>query len=241
MDLLDEEIKLIDNYLPTLKRYYKNNIDYKYFKITFSENYIYKLTIINEDEKLISKIIDKINNFSISNEDIFFSIKYYYNFNKSENLDIQKFLNNDENETIKIKFNANLLLFNVKYYQYYYIINELIFEKEDDNELFYAIYLFIKNDTHNLEKYIKKYFKMKIFFYLLNDLSKIYKKNIEILEKNEIISKKNYHKMFIKNIFSKWNTFYIKMIDNNNFNEIETKFQIKKNIFYKLLCNNNLC
>ena len=82
---------------------------------------------------------------------------------------------------------------------------------------------------------------MKIFFYLLNDLSKIYKKNIEILEKNEIISKKNYHKMFIKNIFSKWNTFYIKMIDNNNFNEIETKFQIKKNIFYKMFFNNNLC
>ena len=241
MEIIDQEVKLINDYLPTLKRYYKKNLNFKYFKIPFTENYMFKLILINEDEKLISKIIDKINNYTITNEDIFFSIKYYYNFDKSENLNIQKFLNNDENDTIKIKFNANLLLLNIKYYQYYYIINELIFDKEDDNELFYSIYLFIKNDTHNLQKYSKKYFKMRIFFYLINDLYKIYKKNIEILVKNEIICEKTSFKLFIKTFFSKWNDIYKKYLDEDKFNIIESKFIIKKNVFYKMLCNNNLC
>lgn len=241
MEITDNEVNLINDYLPTLKRYYQKNLEFKYFKIPFTENYMFKLILINEDEKLISKIIDKINNYTISNEDIFFSIKYYYNFDKPETLNIQKFLNDDENDTIKIKFNANLLLLNIKYYQYYYIINEFIFEKEDDDELFYSIYLFIKNDTNNLQKYSKKYFKMRIFFYLINDLYKIYKKNIEILEKNEIILEKKSFKLFVKTFFLKWNNVYTKYIDEDKFNIVESKFMIKKNIFYKMICNNNLC
>lgn len=243
MELNSDEINLLNNYIPTLKRYLKKKISYKYFKDPFIENYILKLITIYKDEKLISKIIDKINESIISNEDILFSIKYYYNLNKNEYLKVQNFLyeQNEDNDTLIIKFSTNIILFNIKYYQYYFIINELLFDENELNQLFYAIYLFIKIDKDNLLKYCKKYFKMRIFFYLMYDLFNIYKKNIDLLLKNDIISNYDAFKNFIQNLFFKWHLNYKESIENNNFEEIEKKFIIKKNIFQKIICTHNLC
>ena len=243
MDLHKEEIQLINNYIPTLKRFFKkkNNNSYKYLKIPFIENFIFKFVLLNSDEAIIGKIVDKINGNIISIEDIFFSYNYYYTFDKNSKSNIQRFLyDSDDNDTIIIKFKINIILFLIKYYQYFYIINELLFD-DNDEELFYSIYIYSKNDQNIIKEYSKKYFKMKIFFYLIDDLFKIYKKNVEILIKNDVISEINIFKLFIKNIFFNWHIFYKKSLENESFTNIEKKYEIKKNLLYKMVCSHNLC
>ena len=241
MNLSNSEKELINNYIPTLKRYFKKNSNFKYFKIPFIENFIFKFVLMNNDEALIEKIIDKINENVISTEDISFSLNYYYNFSKNEKMKIQYFLyNNEENEMILFKLKTNIILFLIKYYQYYYIINELLFE-DDEEELFYAIYIFSKNNENDIKNYSKKYFKMKLFFHLIDDLLKIYKKNLDILVKNEIISKSDSFKFFVKNIFFDWHIFYKESLENDSFVDIDKKYQIKPNLFYKIVCSHNLC
>ena len=243
MDLNLKEKELISNYLPTLKRFYKQKIRSKYFKIPFKENYILKLSMLNDDTKIISKIIKKINYDDITNEDIFFSLNYYYDFNKNDKLNIQNFLyKSDENDLITIKFKTNIILLSVKYFQYYHIINEFLFENEninDNKELFYSIYLFLKNKE--IIDYSKKYFRIKVFMYFINDLFKIYKKNIDILLKNDIIQNNNIKKYFINSILNHWNISYKVYIENNTFNSIEELFKIKKNKLINIVCSNNLC
>ena len=241
MNLSNSEKELINNYIPTLKRYFKKNSNFKYFKNPFIENFIFKFVLMNNDETLIEKIIDKINENIISTEDISFSLNYYYNFSKNEKMKIQYFLyNNEENEMILFKLKTNIILFLIKYYQYYYIINELLFE-DDEQELFYAIYIFSKNNENDIKNYSKKYFKMKLFFHLIDDLMKIYKKNLDILVKNEIISKSDSFKFFVKNIFFDWHIFYKESLENDSFIEIDKQYQIKPNLFYKIVCSHNLC
>lgn len=241
MNLSSSEKELINNYIPTLKRYFKKNSNFKYFKNPFIENFIFKFVLMNNDEVLIEKIIDKINDNVISTEDISFSLNYYYNFSKNEKMKIQYFLyNNEENEMILFKLKTNIILLLIKYYQYYYIINELLFE-DDEEELFYAIYIFSKNNENDIKNYSKKYFKMKLFFHLIDDLLKIYKKNLDILVKNEIISKSDSFKFFVKNIFFDWHIFYKESLENDSFIDIDKKYQIKPNLFYKIVCSHNLC
>lgn len=241
MSLSSNEKELLYNYIPTLKRYFKKNSNYKYFKNPFIENFIFKFVLINNDETLIEKIIDKINENIISTEDISFSLNYYYNFSKNEKFKIQNFLyKSDENEMVLFKLKTNIILFIIKYYQYYYFINELLFDDEE-KELFYSIYIFSKNSEKDIKNYSKKYFKMKLFFYLIEDLSKIYKKNLDILIKNEIISKCDSFKFFVKNIFYDWHIFYKESLENDSFIEIENKYEIKPNLFYKIVCSHNLC
>jgi len=241
MSLHIDEKNLINEYIPTLKRYFKNNINYKYFKNPFIEKFIFKFVFINNDEQLIEKIIDKINENIISTEDISFAFNYYYNFSKNEKFKIQKFLyNSDENELILFKLKTNIILFLIKYFQYYYIINELLFEN-DEEELFYSIYVYSKNNDNEIKNYSKKYFRMKIFFYLIDDISKIYKKNLDILIKNEIISESDSFKNFIKNIFYDWHIFYKESLENDSFISIDKKYEIKQHLFYKMVCSHNLC
>ena len=241
MNLHKEEIELINNYIPTLQRYFKDNNNYKYFKSPFVEKFVLKFVLLNSDDQIISKIIDKINDNIISNEDIVFSFNYYYNFDKNIKLKIQTFLyNSEDNDTIIIKFKTNIILFLIKYYQYFYIINELLYD-DNEEELFYCIYIYSKNDENIILNYSKKYFKMKIFFYLIDDLFKIFKKNIDILIKNEILSDENIFKLFIKNIFFNWHIFYKKTLEDESFVNIEKKYEIKKNLLYKMVCSHNLC
>ena len=148
--------------------------------------------------------------------------------------------NSEDNDTIIIKFKTNIILFLIKYYQYFYIINELLYD-DNEEELFYCIYIYSKNDENIILNYSKKYFKMKIFFYLIDDLFKIFKKNIDILIKNEILSDENIFKLFIKNIFFNWHIFYKKTLEDESFVNIEKKYEIKKNLLYKMVCSHNLC
>ena len=198
----------------------------------------------------------------ISNEDIYFSIQYYSNFSKNIKSNIQKFIFNN-NDIINIKFKTNVVLFNVKYFQYYYFINELLFDSNNlelNNELFYSIYLFLKNNEScendsnynsnsdnqmnqsiNIKQYCRKYFNMKIFFYLMDDIFRIYKKNVDLLIKNEVIEDMNIHLLFTNNIFSKWSLIYKKMIENDHFGEIEKNYKLKSKSLRHFICSKNIC
>jgi hypothetical protein len=258
MELNETEKELLNNYIPTLKRHFKKNINYPFFKSPFFEKFVLKLSILNSDSELIGSIVDKINNQIISNEDIYFSIQYYSNFSKTMKANIQKFIFNN-NDIVNIKFKTNVVLFNVKYFQYYYFINELLFHSNDldlINELFYSIYLFLKNNelteneceynsemnhSINIKQYCRKYFNMKIFFYLIDDLFRIYKKNLDLLIKNEIIEKLNIHELFMNNIFGKWSLDYKKKIVENTFDEIEKNYKLKNKSFMHFICSKNIC
>ena len=276
MELNNSEKELLNNYIPTLKRHFKKNENYNFFKPPFFEKFVLKLSLINTDTELISDIIDKINNNIISNEDIYFSINYYYNFPKNIKSSIQKFIFHS-NDAIHIKFKANVVLLNVKYFQYYYFLNELLFNENNSNsqndknnsnsqndknnsnndinhELFYTIYLFLKNNdseysdeststsnTINIKQYCRKYFNMKIFFYLMDDIFRIYKKNVDLLIKNEVIEDMNIHLLFTNNIFSKWSLIYKKMIENDHFGEIEKNYKLKSKSLRHFICSKNIC
>ena len=250
MELNELEKELLINYIPTLKRYFKKNINFHFFKNPFIEKFILKLSIIDCDNKLISNIVDKINNNIISNEDIYFCINYYYQFGKENKKKIQHFLFNND-DVINLKLKINIVLFTVKFYQYCFFINELLYNNINNinNELFYSIYLYLKsndfneNSTENINinKYSKKYFNMKLFFYLIDDLFKIYKKNLEILIKNEIIDTLNIHLLFTNNIFGKWYVIYKKYIEENNFEEIEQNYKLKHKSLKNFICNRNIC
>jgi len=258
MELNETEKEIVNNYIPTLKRHFKKNLIYPFFKSPFFEKFVLKLSIINSDSELISSIVHKINNQIISNEDIYFSIQYYSNFSKNIKSNIQNFIFNN-NDIINIKFKTNVVLFNVKYFQYYYFINELLFDSNNlelNNELFYSIYLFLKNNEScendsnsdnqmnqsiDIKKYCRKYFNMKIFFYLIDDLFRIYKKNLDLLIKNEIIQKLNIHELFTNNIFGKWSIDYKKKLEENTFDEIEKNYKLKHSSFMHFICSKNIC
>ena len=256
MDLNDEEKKIIFNYIPTLKRHFKKNIVYPFFKPPFFEKFVFKLSIINSDSELIGLIVDKINNNIISSEDIYFSVNYYSNFSKQTKSNIQNFIFNN-NDIINIKFKTNIIFFYLKYYQYYYFINELLFNSSNsdiNHELFYSIYLFLKNNESyeinyksnqnfsiNIKQYSKKYFNMKIFFYLIDDLFKIYKRSLDLLIKNEIIEELNINLLFTNIIFGKWSIYYKKKIEENNFDDIEKIYKLKNKSIMNFICSENIC
>jgi hypothetical protein len=82
---------------------------------------------------------------------------------------------------------------------------------------------------------------MKIFFYLIDDLFRIYKKNLDLLIKNEIIEKLNIHELFMNNIFGKWSLDYKKKIVENTFDEIEKNYKLKNKSFMHFICSKNIC
>ena len=85
MELNKNENKLITDYIQTLERIdHLNILKSNYLKNPYLENFILKLSKINEDEKLIEEIINKINYKIISNEDICFSINYYLKLETNE-------------------------------------------------------------------------------------------------------------------------------------------------------------
>lgn len=261
MELNINEQKLLSDYIKTLERInHLNVLKNNFLKIPYLENFILKLSKINDDEILIEKILNKLNNKIISNEDICFSVLYYYNLESNEKKKIQYFIYNEseENLMILLKLKTNIILFIIKYLQFYYIINELLFDQKninddnDDNndnlnELFYCLYLFINSKKYQkqLIKFSKKNIKMKIINILFNELFNIYLKIYDIFEKNELIKinndieKFNY---FINKILQPWFNHYKKYIENDELNNIIQKFENKKkNIFDHIMCFNTIC
>ena len=245
MKISNHEIELIQNYLTTIERhYYQNNIQLKYLKKPYKETFIQKMCLFYDTEKLIEMIIYYINNKDISNEDTYFCLNYYFSLNKIQKNNIQKFLNqeNHEENVLIIKIKTHILLFSIKYYQFFYITQELLNENNDENnELFFYFYLLIQNNS-DINKYCKKYFKFKIINHYFEELLELYSKIIDLLLKNELINNENnIHDLFKKQFFIYWYKHYKKLLQEDKINDILKKYEIKKNILNRLMCSHMNC
>jgi hypothetical protein len=118
-------------------------------------------------------------------------------------------------------------------------LSQLLFLKNNDYE--YSDESTSTSNTINIKQYCRKYFNMKIFFYLIDDLFRIYKKNLDLLIKNEIIQKLNIHELFTNNIFGKWSIDYKKKLEENTFDEIEKNYKLKHRSFMHFICSKNIC
>lgn len=245
MKLSNHEVKLIQNYLSTIERhYFQKIVKNTYLKIPYKEVFIQKLCIHYEDEKLIEMIISQINHKKISNEDIYFCLNYYYYFNKNDKNNIQSYINqkdNDENVFI-IKLKTHILLFCIKYYQFYYISHELLSENNDEShELFFYFYIIIQ-DNDSIQKYCKKYFKFKIIYHIFNELIELYSKIFNLLKNNDLVQcENNIHQTFKKQLFLNWYKYYKHLLQEDKVDNLLKKYEIKKNILNKLICSHLQC
>ena len=246
MELNKNENKLITDYIQTLERIdHLNILKSNYLKNPYLENFILKLSKINKDKKLIEEIINKINYKIISNEDICFSINYYLKLETNEKKKIQNFIYNEseENLMILLKLKTNVILFLVKYIQTYYIISELLYDVSDNEELFYYLYVFIKNNNSKKNNNLKSV-KFKITYVLFDDLFDIYMKIYNVLQKNDLLNKNLENEQFdnfTKNIFHPWFNIYKKKIEDNTLDNILQKYEKKKSIFENIICFNTIC
>ena len=245
MKLNNHEIELMNNYLSTIERhYYQNNIQLKYLKNPYKEIFIQKLCVFYENEKLIEMIIHLINNKNICNEDVYFCLNYYFEFNKVDKKNIQIFLNQEKNEdnVLIIKLKTHILLFCIKYYQFFHISQELLSENNDDKkEIFFYFYILIQNNDL-IDKYCKKYFKFNIINHFIDELLELYSKIINILKNNDLFnSDGNIHHLFKKKLFAQWYKHYKQLIQDDKMSDILKKYEIKKNIFNRFLCSHLNC
>ena len=243
MKINNNEKDIIAEYIKTIKRF--NNLKIpknNFLKLPYIENYLIKISYIENDYELIKKILINLNDDIISNEDLLFIINYYLDINKDEKNNIFKFLNNTE-QNIIMKNNIEIIIFNIRYFRFYLILSELLFDlKEEDNELYFYLYLLNENDQKKIKFYSKKYFNFKIIYELYSILQENYNKIYSFLINNNLINRDiNTNLLLFKNIFKGWFNIYLKDSDNELIENKINKFIIKKqNIFNRFICNNNL-
>ena len=133
-----------------------------------------------------------------------------------------------------------IINFQVKYFRFYNTIIELLFDnKEEDNELYNFILIFIKNKNIEIRTFLKKNIKFKIFHYYLNDLFLSFDKIIKLLIEYKLFSKmdkKEILNIFLKNIFINWYNIYKKDILENRVSDKIKNYSINNNILSRILC-----
>ena len=240
MNFNNNEKEIINEYIKTIKRFNNLKIPKNIFlKNPYIENYLIKISNIDNDYELIKKILLLINDDIISNEDLLFIINYYFDISKNEKNNIFKFLNNtDENIT---KNSIEIVIFNIRYFRFYLIISELLFEFNDENnELYFYLYLLNENDEKKIKFYKKKYLNFKLihelYIILFENFNKIKK---FLLDRKLINDEKN--NIFFKNIFKQWFDIYLNDTGTESIEKKIKKYIIKKNnLFSKFICNNNI-
>lgn len=248
MDYNNFEKNTIFEYWKTLIRKDILNIpSNKFLKKPYLENYIIQLSSIIDDNLLLEKILDLINNDEISCEEIilFLNNNFEWSSNEEKKSVELYFLENDIDEEIYLKISIETLIYQIKYFRLYLLISELLFDSIEENlELYYFIYLFIKNNKNDNRVYIKKNFKFKLFHYYINQLFENYLKLYNILIEHEFIKnkycEKEIYNYYLKNIFINWYNIYKKDILENTVNDKIKNFQLKKNILSKILCIHNI-
>jgi hypothetical protein len=246
LDLTNVEKNLINKYWNTLLRTKIKNISYnKFIKKPYIENYIIQLSIILDDNTLIKSIIELIESNNINNDELLLFIKNYFEYDKKvldilyKKIDI---LNYEEKQKIFIY----IIMYVIKYFRFYQTICELLFDsRNEDNELYNFIFVYIKNKESETELYINNSMKYKIFHYYLEDLlisfTELYNifsliGNNDNVNNNNVINNNVIKNLFLKNVFISWYNIYKKDIINNNINDKIKKYIIKRSILSRILC-----
>ena len=239
MDFDYIEKNIIHKYWETLIRKDILNIQInKFIKKPYLEEYIIELSSYIDKTKKENKITELLECNEITNEELLLYIKNNIELTVESKKKIEKFLLDNTNDNSDI--NIEVINYQIKYFRFYSIIVELLFDnKNEDNELYNFILIFIKNKNSEIKTYLKKNIKFKIFHYYLTDLYLSFEKIIKILIDNYLfirIDKKETLNLFLKNIFTNWYNIYKKDILENKVDAKIKDYVINKSILSRILC-----
>jgi hypothetical protein len=236
------EINVINKYWKTLTRKDVSNIQHnKFIKKPYLENYIIKLSCFLDKDELHDKIIEMFECNKITNEELFLFINNNIELTIEQKKNIEIFLFNFEpNNSRYSNISLEIINYQVKYFRFYNTIIELLFDnKQEDNELYNFILIFIKNKNFEIRIYLKKNIKFKIFYYYLDNLFLSFYKIIKLLIEYKLFSKMDKNEilnLFLKNIFINWYNIYKKDILENKVNDKIKNYSINNNILSRILC-----
>ena len=241
---LEEE--MVIKYWKTLIRKNVSNIPInKFIKKPYLENYIIKLSVIENEKQLITKIIELINNDKINNEELFLFMNNNFDFNDQKK-EIEKFFldNNTQNEEFN-KLSFEILIYQTKYFRFYQTVTELLFDSvSEDNELYNFILIYIKNKNSEIKNYTKKNIKFAIFYHYIKELENHYDNIFKLLIYYKLLNieynKKDILNLFLKNLFINWYSIYKTDISEDRVNEKIKDYVLSKGIISRLLCLPNI-
>lgn len=240
----DLETKVIYEYWKTLGRKNVSNIiTSKFLKKPYIENYIIELSSIvkNFDDK----IVDLIDSNEVNIEDILLFIKNNFEFNIDEKKYIETYLlNNNFDDPILNSIAIEIINYQIEYFRFYQLIDELLFENEDEsNELYNFILIYFKNNKNSIKGYINKNIKFKIFYNNIQNLSYMYKNMYNLLLKHNFLPDNDtltIQNLFLKNLFTNWYNIYKKDILENKVNDKIKDYKIERSILSRILCLPNI-
>ena len=241
---LEEE--MVIKYWKTLIRKNVSNIPVnKFIKKPYLENYIIKLSVINNDQELVTKIISLINNDKVNNEELFLFMNNNFEFDNQKK-EIEKFFldNNTQNEEFN-KLSVEILIYQTKYFRFYQTVTELLFDSvSEDNELYNFILIYIKNKNSEIKNYTKKNIKFAIFYHYIKELEDQYDNIFKLLIYYKLLNieynKKDILNLFLKNLFINWYSIYKCDISEDRVNEKIKDHVLSKGIISRLLCLPNI-
>lgn len=255
-DYIEEDI--IFKYWKTLKRKNISNIPInKFIKKPYLEKYIIDLSINLKDNILINKILELLENNEITSEELILFLKNNIELNDNEKKKIEMyFLKSDYTEVGEEadadayfnKISIEIIIFQIKYFQFYITITELLFNSDDENnennELYNFILILVKNDNKELKKYKKNNVFFNIIHTYFNHLYELFENIIKMLIEMKLIET-NYDKndilnILLKNLFTNWYNIYKNDILENKVNDKIKKYSKKRSIIAKLLCLPNI-
>ena len=245
MNFEELEKSVIFKYWRTLPRKSIDNIlTSRFMKKPYLEKYIIDMTPILNDDSLNNKISEYIDKNIITTEDIILFINNIIELEIDEKKKLdKKILNNPFYDDDINNISIDIILFQTKYFRIYQTIHELIFNnKEDSDEHYYFIYLYIRNKSNEIKKYLKKNINFHIFYYYLNDVYELFKKIVIFLHTSEIFNEDNLSEneifnMFLKNLFNNWYNIYKNDVLEKKVNDKISKYAIKPSILSKLMCS----
>lgn len=244
MNFEELEKNVIFKYWRTLPRKSLSNIlTSRFMKKPYVEKYIIEMTPFLNDQTLTTKIQEYIDSNKITTEEIMMFIYNIIDLETDEKKKLNKiFLNNPFYDDDINKMSINIILYQIKYFRIYQMIHELIFDNKDESdEHYYFILLFIKNKPSELKKYIGRNINFHIFYYYLQDLYKTFEVIIKFLVENDIFknaptTENDTFNLYLKNLFNNWYGIYKNDILEKRVNDKVAKYVMRSGFFSKLLC-----
>ena len=134
MDFNYIEKNIIFKYYETLIRKNISNIDnHKFIKKPYLENYIIELSSILDNNILHTKINTLLDSNKITNEEIFLFINNNIELNNEQKKSIEIFFLDDQINKINNNIITEIIIYQVKYFRFYQIVTELLFENNNTN------------------------------------------------------------------------------------------------------------
>jgi len=241
------EENITSKYWNTLSRKNISNIsNNKFLKKPYVEKYIIELSTLDDNNYISLQIGDLFDSNIITNEDLCLFISNNIDLDNDNKKKTERFfLTADTSDKKYELFFRDVIIYEIKYFRFYQTVTELLFDsKEEDNELYNFILIFIKNKNTEIKSTLKNNIKFQIFHHYIKDLLNTYTNIIKYLKIFNIINNEyNVNEilnLFLKNLFTNWYNIYKKDILENNVKEKIKNYAKKKTLISRILCLRNI-